>query len=166
MEPLFINRHIRDEAVYKEVYRSHFFSPFMILPLSRAALTYISSLVLAIMGQDILYENLIIVPVALGVIFLSYRLRLSTAIKRDKEQFGQPPTIICEVSQTGIRIGADGHFSQEVPFSGFRRAKETKHLILLFSRARLVYIFHKDGFVKGSVPEFNRFLWENNLRIR
>lgn len=166
MEPLFINRHIRDEAVYKEVYRSHFFSPLMITLLSLAALAYIASLVLAIMGQDILYENLIVMPVALGVIFLSYRLRLSTALKRDKEQFGQAPLTVYEVSERGIRIGVNDHFSQEVPFSEIRRATETKHLILLTSRARLLYIFHKDGFIKGSVPEFNRFLWEKHIRIK
>ena len=103
----------------------------------------------------------------LGVlIFFRHRYTISTSIKRDKEQFGQPPHMVCEVSETGIRVGRDGHFTQEVPFSEIRHAKETKHLILLTSRARLLYIFHKDGFVKGSYPEFNRFLYEKRVRFK
>ncbi len=165
MEPLFINQYTRDEAVTKECYNAYYFSPFFLVIYAFVGFVFIFNLVLVFVARAA-YDSLIPLSIAIIVFFFIRRRRISIALKRDKEQFGQPPTIVCEVSETGIRIGVNGLFSQEVPFREIRHAKETKHLILLTSRARLLYILHKDGFVKGSVPEFNHFLWEKKVRFK
>ena len=165
MEPLFINQYVRDESITKEYHNAHFFSPLFVVFYAIVGIAFIYSLVLLFVNHTT-YTSLL--PLLIAVIaFFSIRYhRISIAIKRDKEQFGQPPTIVCEVSETGIRIGNNGLFSQELPFCEIRHAKETKRLFLLTSRSRLLYILHKDGFVKGSVPEFNRFLWEKKVRFK
>ncbi len=165
MEPLFINQYARDESVTKEYHNAHYSSPFFLVLYVFVGITFILNLVLAFITHTT-YTSLLPLLIALIAFFSIRRYRISIALKRDKEQFGQPPTIVCEVSETGIRIGSNGLFSQEVPFCEIRHARETKHLILLTSRSRLLYILHKDGFVKGTLPEFNRFLWEKKVRFK
>lgn len=165
MEPLFINQYTRDEAITKEYHRSYYFTPIFWVIYVLLGICFIYSIVSTCMGYPA-YDSMILMLITVIFIFFLRRYRISTAINRDKEQFGQPPHMVCEVSETGIRIGTNGYFSQEVPFSEIRHAKETKHLILLVSHARLLYILHKDGFVKGSLPEFNRFLWEKKVRFK
>ncbi len=165
MEPLFINRYIRDEAVIREYHRAYYFDSIHLCLYAFVGISFIFNLVLLLTGHAA-FDSLLFLAAAVVIFFFLYHRRIVIAIKRDKEQFGQPPLTVYEVSETGIRIGINDHFSEEVPFSQFRHVKETKHLILLPSRARLLYIFHKDGFVKGSVPEFNRFLYEKKIRFK
>ena len=165
MEPLFINQYIRDEAVTKEYHLAYYFRPLFLCVYVFVGFSFIVNLVSVFMGYP-LYAYLLFLSVIIALYLFLCRRRISIAIQRDREQFGTPPSVVFEVTESGVRVGINGSFSQEVPFGEFRKAKETKHLILLTSKARLLYIFHKEGFSKGTLPEFNRFLGEKGIEVR
>ena len=166
MEPLFINRYVRDETVFREL---HFYyryrRPLMLVLHLLLAVDLLGSVITTVFAFP-LWEPIIIVLLAEVFIYVIHRVQLSTAVKRDRETFGGEPEVTVEVTETGIRSSANGQFSAEVPFDQFRRATETKHLILLTSKARLLYIFHKDGFQKGTTAELRRFLWERKIYVK
>ena len=166
MEPLFINRYVRDETVFREL---HFYyryrRPLMLVLHLLLAVDLLGSVITTVFAFP-LWEPIIIVLLAEVFIYVIHRAQLSTAVKRDRETFGGEPEVTVEVTETGIRGSANGQFSAEVPFDQFRRATETKHLILLTSKARLLYIFHKDGFQKGTAAELRRFLWERKIYVK
>lgn len=166
MEPLFVNQYTRDEAITKEIYRFYYLTPLTITLYIAAGISFVVNLVLMSLDHAAYNSQTLLATAILLLSPLLYRHHLSIAIKQDREWFGQPPSIVCEVSETSIRIGTNGHFSQEVPLSQIHHAKETKHLILLSSHARLLYILRKDSFTKGSFPEFNRFLYEKKVRFK
>lgn len=166
MEPLFINRYVRDETVFREL---HFYyryrRPLMLIIHILLAVDFLYSVIATVFFFP-LWEPIVIVLLGEILIYVMYRIQLSSAVKRDRETFGGQPEVTVEVTETGIRGSANGQFSAEVPFDQFRRATETKHLIVLTSKARLLYIFHKDSFQQGTVAELRRFLWERKIYVK
>lgn len=166
MEPLFINRYVRDEAVYREVYQYNLFKrPLSLTLCVLMGLCFLANLVPLLMGEPA-PDALFIAPVFFVLLYICYRRQTSLSVKRDLENCGHPPTVVYEVTEAGIRLLFETNPVSTVSFSQIRRVMETKHLILLQSEAKLLHIFHKDGFVVGSVPEFNKFLWDKKIRFR
>ena len=164
MEPLFINRYVRDEAVYKEVIQYNLFKRPLALALCvLMSLCFVANLVLLVMNVPV-SEAVIVAPVFLVLLYINYRRQLSLSVKRDLETCGHPPTVVYEVTENGIRLLYETNPVNTVSFSQIRRVIETKHLIILQTNAKLLHVFHKDGFVVGSVQEFNRFLWDKKIR--
>ena len=167
MEPLFINQYARDEAVIKEIYRSYYLTPISIMFYFCAGISFIANLIFLLLNHAI-YDTCAFFATIVCLLSppLFYRCRFSIAIKQDKDRFGQPPLMTYEISGSGIRSGTNGHFSQELPFSEIRYARESTNLIMLPSRSRLGYVIRKEGFIKGSFPEFYRFLHEKKIRFK
>lgn len=119
-------------------------------------------------GDECNITVLIVVPLYFLYVFMLYRRTLNLRVKRDREQFGDTPpefrTVVfphqfqCIIQNTIEPI--------TVPFSSIKKAFTTKDLIVLQSEAKLLYIFHKDGFTQGSAEEFIAFLKTLGIKCR
>lgn len=113
------------------------------------------------------YSAFFLVPAF--VLFQSYLYdkNVKTQLRRDNELYGGM-TIEVQMIVTGeyVKMVKINGTENEVSFSNIKRAVQTRNLILLESEAKLVYVFRKDSFVKGSAEEMISFLKGKGIKVR
>jgi len=86
-------------------------------------------------------------------------------IKRNREAGEEDRPVCTIVTDEYIQVNAPNGAKAEVQYSNIRRVTRTKNLILLHSRANLMYIFRNDAFCCGGKDEFVAFLREKGIKI-
>lgn len=167
MEILFENSYIRNRQLAKEIYRYYYFQRKNLLACYIILfLCFIADILLAVFENTIIWSILIIVPVLFLFQFYCYCRQVNTMIARDSEVHGKEITVETIVTDEYIQNTASTGAVNKIEYCKIRNVVQTKNLILLRSKANLIYIFRKDTFTKGTADEFIRFLKNKGIKIK
>ena len=167
MAPLFENSYIRDEAIHREVlFRFRLLSPVYILCYLFCAYCLYQFFTVLILWDYIILRFLIIPLLFLLLLIYSCRRNARMLQARDLEiNNGQPLRIYLVVTQEGI-TSYDPNGSATIPFDRIRRVTQSKNLIFLITKARVIWIFPKATFIRCNPEDFLSFLKTKGLRVR
>ena len=87
-------------------------------------------------------------------------------VKRDNEVHGKEISVETVITNEYIQNTATTGTVNSVGYDKIRNAVQTKNLILLRSKANLIYIFRKDTFMKGTKDEFIAFLGTKGIKVK
>lgn len=167
MNTLFENQYLRDELLVKELYQYLYFK------------RGIAKVCFALMGITIVVNILngvylnqfdivaLFFPL-LFVCFIFYRYfrDVKLSIKRDAECCSEGLWCSVVVTEEGIIRSFSTGDQVQLSFDKFKYVTETKNLILLFSKTRLITILRKDSFLKGDSYSFVSFLSAMDVKIK
>lgn len=171
MDALFENQYTRDKETMKEVYGYYYFKQR-----SRVILYAFSALLVGGLTALCVYTQ--VFPTSFFLLWLwvvlffalqlfSYHRSVSLIGKRDLEMAKGDPLKICfTVSDTEIGLNTQMGAEYNVALSSIKHVVQTKNTIVLFSHARLLYIFRRDAFTVGDSESFLAFLSEKGLKIK
>ena len=115
---------------------------------------------------DMKYEIIALYLIIVLLQFLLYHLSLNRTLKRDLEMLGKPADGTFKVTNDSIiGEGANGAVT-ETSFDNMKSAAQTKNLIILRTKANLLFIFRKDGFSIGTKEDFVAFLKNKGIKVR
>ena len=118
-------------------------------------------------SRGVLSEALFLPPMYwLFVVYIHFR-RVNLMVKRLQE-LGRLDTVLeAVVEEDKIVFSFDGSPAShnELSFEKIKRVDQTKDYIFITTRAGIVHIFKKDGFVVGSKEEFVYFLRKNSVKV-
>lgn len=160
METLFENSYIRSPEIAKNFYRYICFKrPFILTFDIFIGLSFIINTIYLIFGYTATYSVLVLAPVFYLFQIIQYLRAVKTMIKCDNELAnGTATTVNTIVTSESMKCTSSSGSVNEIPLSKFKKVIKTKRLILVRSEAKLIYIFPKDSFTKGSSDEFIAFL--------
>jgi energy-coupling factor transporter transmembrane protein EcfT len=166
MNILFENNHTRTKELAKEIYRHYFFKrPLYVVVDIIFGLAFIANMVSLALGRYYINSVLFIVPLFIAFQFYLCFISVKAMVKRDNEVNSDKPIHMDTiVTDEFIRNMASTGSVYEIPYSKIKKAMQTKNLVLLWSKANLIYIFHKDTFTKGSAVEFVAFLRDKGFK--
>ncbi len=169
MEILFENSYIRDRQLAKEIYGYYYFHRkwlvgcYIILFISFIVNILIS--MISIFDKTINWCVLFFVPLFFLFQLYCYYRQANTMVNRDKEVHGTEIIVDTIVTNEYIQNTASTGAVNKIEFFKIRNAVQTKNLILLRSKANLIYIFRKDTFTIGTKEDFIQFLKSKGIRI-
>lgn len=167
MDILFENTHVRNKALFKELYAYFYFGrPFMIVFHILFALSIPLHVFNYIMyGWDPVHWLVVFLIFYFFLRIPLYFHQVNTVLKRDRELFDGEISISTVVTDQYLEsIAPDG--TVKLSFDKIKKARQTKNLILLHTKTNLTFIFHKDGFTQGSVDEFKAFIRSKGIKIK
>ena len=86
-------------------------------------------------------------------------------VKRDIEVHGKEISVETIVTDDFIQNKASTGAVNKLELNRIKNAAQTKNLILLRSKANLIFIFRKDTFTKGSKDDFIAFLKTKGIKV-
>jgi len=87
-------------------------------------------------------------------------------VKRDAEVHGKEISVETIVTDAFIQNTATTGAVNKLEYDKIRNVVQTKNLILLRSKANLIYIFRKDTFTKGTKDDFIAFLKVKGFKVK
>lgn len=167
MKELFKNNYKKDKDLLKEVYFYLYFKrPFKIALHLLAIIIILYQLFTLIIYN---YFDLFIITIwiiYLIIEIVSYKKMINLQFKRDLElNQGKILEVNTIITENSIKINASNNEKTELPFDKIKKGFQTKNLICLLSEAKLVYIFKKDSFTKGTSEEFIKFIKEKGIKL-
>lgn len=167
MEILFENSYVRNKELAKEVYRYYYFQrKWLVVCYALMAISFLVNLFIGIFEKTTNVAVLIVVPLYLVIPIFCYFNQVNAMVKRDKEVHGKEISVETIVTEDFIQNTASTGSVNKLDYINVRNAAQTKNLILLRSKANLIYIFRKDTFTKGSKDEFIAFLKGKGIKIK
>lgn len=159
------------EKMIREVYKKQIFSPANLVCYSLIFIVFCIGLYKIAEG---LYYNfiefvdyaywmlLVLFPICVIIEFIRYQKRISIWKKR-RNELGVKADEIVTVSEEYIKIFLCENNMERVEkvktaLNDIKKINVSKNLILLRSSAKLVYIFPKEHFTKGTPEEFIEFI--------
>lgn len=171
MEVLFENCYTRTPAIHKEIYRRYLItSPLQIVTNILAVLVLLLfsalNILRMILGEPFRFGGYIFVALLFLVREAMYIFTYKTAIKRDYEMNqGQPLECKTVITESGMQFITSGS-EITVELSAIKKVIKTRNLILLHTKANLVYALIDNGFTVGSKDEFIQFLKNKGFKIK
>lgn len=167
MEVLFENSYTRDRQLAKEIYRYYYFQrKWLVVCYIVFCISFIADILIAVFDKAIIWSVLLFVPIYFLFRFYCYYRQVNTMVARDKEVHGKEITVETIVTDEYIQNTASTGAVNKVEYCKIRNAVQTENLILLLSKANLIYIFRKDTFTKGTKEEFVQFLKNKGIKIK
>jgi hypothetical protein len=166
MEILFANSYVRNKELAREIYRHYYFHRKLYIVLDiLVMLSFLANLIITIL-QGAIYWTGIILPLLFFLLqFYGYFSQVNLMVKRDAEVCGNEISVETVVTDAFIQNTASTGAVNRLEFDKIRSAAQTKNLILLRSKANLIYIFRKDTFTIGTKEEFIAFLKEKGIKV-
>ena len=167
MEILFENSYVRNKELAKEIYRYYHFQrkPLVVCHII-ILLSLVANLLAVIFDEK---HNLGIIVFSLFYFFarlFSYYNQVNAMVKRDNEMYGKEITVETIVTDEFIQNTASTGSVNKIEYDKIRSAAQTKNLILLRSKANLIYIFRKDTFTKTNAQMFVAFLKSKGIKVK
>ena len=97
---------------------------------------------------------------------LFYHFQVKTVIARDLETHGKAVGVEITVTDEFIESKASTGAVCKLDYGNIRVAVQTKNLIILRTRANLLYNFKKDSFTVGRAEEFLLFLKSKGIKVK
>lgn len=167
MEVLFKNRYVSNKEVVKEIYRYYNFQRKRIIAFDILfALSFLVNIILLICGQAFNWSSIIIAPLFFFFQFYVFFRQVNIIAKRDKEICEKEIEVEMTATEEFIQTASSTGSVYKLEYSNIRSVVQTKNLILLFSKANLVYIFKKNGFTEGTKEEFIEFLRSKGIKVK
>ena len=166
MEYLFENSHVRNKALAKEIYGYLYFRRKLIVVCHiLIALSLLLNVISAVLGDSYSLLVFVFAPVLVLFRIYCYFSQVNTMVKRDRELHGEEITVQTQVTNDYIQSTVPNGAVNRLEFDKIRSAVQTKNLILLRTKANLIYIFRKDAFTVGTKNEFIAFLQTKGIRV-
>lgn len=167
MEILFENSYVRNKVLAKEIYRFYYFQrKGLVICYVLLSLSLVANILISIFEKTYNWSIFIFVPVFfLGQLYCYFR-QVNAMVKRDSEVHGKEISVETIVTAEFIQNTASTGAVNKVEFNKIRNAAQTKNLILLRSKANLIYIFRKDTFAKGTKDDFIAFLNTKGIKVK
>ena len=167
MEILFENSYIRNKELAKEIYRYYYFQrKVLVVCYALLLLSFLSNIFISIFEKTYNLGVFIFVPLFFIFQFYCYFRQVNTMVKRDNEVHGKEIFVETIVTNEYIQNTASTGAVNKLEYNKIRNSVQTKNLILLRSKANLIYIFRKDTFTKGDKESFIRFLNNKGVKIK
>jgi len=167
MELLFENSYIRNKELAKEIYRYYYFQrKWLVVCYVLISLSFLASILIAIFEETFNWSVLVFVPLLFLFQLYCYFRQVNTMVKRDSEVHGKEISVETIVTNECIQNTASTGAVNKLEYDKIRSAVKTKNLILLRSKANLIYIFRKDTFSKGTKDEFIAFLASKGIKVK
>lgn len=110
---------------------------------------------------------MILPPVIILCHFFIYYSSVRSFVKVSEELLdGKPFEVQTVVTEEVIKLTATNGAVNELVYSKIKNALMTKNLILVPSKANLIYIFRKDSFTKGTPEEFILYLRSKRIKVK
>lgn len=166
MEVLFENTLVRNKAAVKEFYGYITFrQPVMLFFIVLFLVSFALNLVCLIWDGTYDLTTLIVVPLFFAYIFWLYARRVKTMLRRDRELLGGEVTTRTTVTDTHIQSAVDNGSTNAVHLTDIKKVVQTKNLILVCTKAKLVFILHKDTFKGRNKDEFLAFMKSKGIKV-
>ncbi len=167
MDIKFTNHYTRNKELAKEIYFYYYFKrKLLIVAYVLFLISFLANIVEAILYQTYSIWVLIFVPLFLAAQFYCYIRQVNAMVKRDAEVHGKEIEVETVVTDTFIQNTASTGSVNKVEYDKIRNAVQTKNLILLRTKANLIYIFRKDAFEIGTKEEFVSFLLSKGISVK
>lgn len=166
MEVLFENSYTRDERLIKEIYRYEYFRRKLLIIFDIVMiLCLLSNILILVVEKKCYWGVFILAPLYFFYKFFCYWRQVRIIIKRDLEVHGKEISVETIVTNDFIQNTASTGTVNKLEYENIRNVVQTNNLILLRSKANLIYIFRKDTFAKGSKEEFIQFLKSKGIKV-
>lgn len=167
MDILFENNYTRNKELAKEIYGYYYFKrKVYIFTYIVSAFVFLLELISAFLFHSFSITIFICITLVALLPCICYFSQVNAMVSRDKELCGQEIEVKTIVTNEFIQNTASNGSVNKLDFDKVKRAIETKNLILLHSKANLVYIFKKDSFSLGTKKEFISFLEAKGITIK
>lgn len=170
MDIIFENTLVRNKATAKRLYRYMFFrQPAMVIINLICFLCFLINLALVIWTPSTNWAVLVLVPVYFVFQYYRYASTASMMLKRDRETFGGEITLNIQVTDTHLQQAVENNENSavsKVELTNIKKAVFTKHLILIYTKAKLIYVLSKDAFQIGDAEGFYAFLQSKNIKVK
>ena len=167
MDTLFENSFVRDKQLAKEIYGYYYFQrKWRIVCYVVIILSFLGNVWFAINGNTLSWSVVVFVPLFILLQIYGYFRNVSTMVKRDMEVHGKAITVETVVTDAYIQQTASTGAVNKLEYDSVKKVTRTRNLIMLHSKARLIYIFRKDTFQKGTADEFITFLKGKGIKIK
>ena len=167
MEILFENSYVRNKELAKEIYRYYYFQrKWLVVCYALLLLSFLSNIFISIFEKTYNWGVFIFVPFFLLFQLYCYFRQVNTMVERDSEVHGKEISVETIVTNEYIQNIASTGAVNKLKYDKIRNSVQTKNLILLRSKANLIYIFRKDTFTKGDKESFIRFLNNKGVKIK
>ena len=168
-DALFVLEYVRRIEDIKTAYRRVFF-------LMTSSLILHTMMVVMLLGYGYLgiktHDRLYLILSGVMLFFLllrlwQYRWSMRLLDRRERETFnGKAPTVHVEIFDDFIRTSQnEGGPSTETPISSLRQAFRAKNLIVIRTKANLLFVFPVSAFRQGTPEDFLRFLIERRVKV-
>lgn len=165
MEILFENSYVRNKELAKEIYfYSYFQRKLIVVFYILLAVSFSTNIYLIIFKQIYNWSVLILVPSFLLFQIYGYFRQVNLAVKRDNEVSRKEIVVETIVTNEYIQNTDSTGAVNRLEYNNIKSVVQTKNLILLYSKANLIYVFRKDTFTKGTKDEFITYL--RNMGIK
>lgn len=166
MDILFENSYIRNKKLAKEIYRYYYFKrKIYIFSYVMLGFFFTKNLLSAIFLNSYSLIVFIVAPLCALVPVYCYICQVNAMIQRDNEIHGKEIEVNTVVTDEFIQSTSSTGGVSKVEFDKIKTAIQTKNLILLHSKANLIYIFAKDAFNIGGKEEFVTFLKTKGIKV-
>lgn len=165
METLFENSYVSNKEIAKEIYRYFYFQRrFIVVCHFLLAFSFLVNLIMAILGKSYSWVVFIFAPLLVLYRVFCYFHQVNTMVKREREVHGEQLGVQILVTDDYIQNTASNGAVNRLEYGNIRSAVRTKNLILLRTKANLIYIFRKDAFTIGTEDEFIAFLRKKGIK--
>ena len=131
-----------------------------------AALGLFASILLAIFEGIFNWIAFVLLPLYFLFQPYCYVNQVNTMVKRDSEVHETEISVETIITNEYIQNTASNGAVNKLEYDKIKSATQTKNLILLRSKANLIYIFRKDTFTKGTKDEFVVFLASKGIKVK
>ena len=107
----------------------------------------------------------LLIPAFLIFQYTRYRAALKYEINRDKEFYGGEYSVSTVFYNDDLHRTSSVGFDAKFEYTQLKKIVEKKDYFLLETKAYMVYMLPKDGFVTGNAEEFKNFLREKGVKI-
>ena len=167
MDILFQNKYTRTKDLAKEVYRFYYFRRKLLIVLYiLLLLAFLANAADALSGDPYNLGILIYIPMFFALIGSIYCRQVKAMVQRDIEMHGKEVEVELTVTDHYIQHATSTGSVYQVEFDKFKRAIQTKNLILLHSKANVFYILRKDSFQLGTKEGFVDFLRTKGIPVK
>ena len=167
MEILFENSYVRNKELAKEIYGYYYFQrKWLVVCYALLLLSFLGNILILVFEKTYNLGVFIFVPLYFLFQFYCYHRQVNTMIMRDREAHGKEISVETIVTNEYIQNTASTGSVNKLEYDKIRNSVQTKNLILLRSKANLIYIFRKDAFTKGDTESFIKFLNGKGIKIK
>ena len=167
MEVLFENSYTRDEKLIKEIYSYEYFRRKLLIIFDIVMiLCLLSNILILVVEKKCYWGVFILAPLYFFYKFFCYWRQVRIIIKRDQEVHGKEISVETIVTNEYIQNTASTGTVNKLEYENIRNVVQTNNLILLRSKANLIYIFQKDAFTIGNAEDFIKFLKDKGIKVK
>ena len=166
MEPLFEIRYTRDEALFREFFRrTQLLSPIYIFAYLYSAYCLFNYFFYWFITGDWSQIYLIVLPCGLlGFLWYLYHRSIRITLNRDLETNGGKPMEQHLIVTETVMTGSTSTGSADLSFEHIKKVRQSRNLIILYTKAKQAFIFPKAAFTRGTAAEFLAFLKTKGIK--